>query len=54
VPFMDLVGERPALNRWAESRGYEGLREYRANRNARSIDGLPAPSPDPEPADEPF
>lgn len=45
VPFMDLVGERPALKRWAESRGEEELREYRATKNARSIDGLPAPRP---------
>ena len=41
VPLMDHVGERDDLRRSAERRGVDGLREYRATRNAVSIDGLP-------------
>ena len=40
VPLFDHVGERPILNRWAESKGEEGLREYRAANNVTSLDGL--------------
>lgn len=43
VPFMDLVGERPALTRWAEARGEAALEDYRREKNSVSIDGLPAP-----------
>ncbi len=41
VPVMALQGERPMLTEWAERRGAEGVAEYRAERNATSIDGLP-------------
>ena len=41
VPLMDLVGERDQLDRWAASKGEEGVLAYRAERNARSLDGLP-------------
>jgi hypothetical protein len=41
VPVMDVVGERDLLRRGAERRGPEGLAEYRAAKNATSIDGLP-------------
>jgi hypothetical protein len=41
VPVMDLVGERDLLRQGAERRGPEGLAEYRATKNAHSIDGLP-------------
>lgn len=44
VPEMELVGERPTLVRWAEAKGPDGLAAYRAEKNARSIDGLPAPA----------
>lgn len=43
VPVMELVEERTTLTRWAERKGEEGLREYRATRNATSIDGLSTP-----------
>jgi hypothetical protein len=43
VPRMELVGQRDTLLRWAEARGDE-LPRYRRQKNARSIDGLPAPS----------
>ncbi len=42
VPFMDYRAERETLNKWAASKGSEGLDEYRAAKNTRSIDGLSA------------
>jgi predicted pyridoxine 5'-phosphate oxidase superfamily flavin-nucleotide-binding protein len=41
VPLMELVGERTQLTDWAEKRGDDGLAEYRAEKNATSISGLP-------------
>ncbi len=38
---MDLVGDRDRLLEWAEKKGDDGLSEYRARKNAESIDGLP-------------
>jgi hypothetical protein len=42
VPLMELVGLRPQRERWLEAKGPRGLREYVRERNAQSIDGLPA------------
>ena len=42
IPVMELVGERDLLTRWTERKTPEQLAEYRAERNAASIDGLPA------------
>jgi hypothetical protein len=42
VPLMDLRGERDLLMRWSEKKTQDGLERYRAERNALSIDGLPA------------
>ena len=42
VPRMELVGERDRLIDWAEKRGPEGVAAYQADRNAVSLDGLPA------------
>lgn len=42
VPLMELRGPRDVLDKWSAKKGPEGLREYRADRNATSIDGLPA------------
>lgn len=42
IPFMAYQEERPTLVQWAERRGPEGLEQYWAERNAQSIDGLPA------------
>lgn len=50
VPLMDFAGQRDTLPRWAENRGEARLVAYRAEKNARSIDGLAAPLPDPLPA----
>lgn len=41
VPEMTLKGSREQLLEWATRKGSGGLVEYRAEKNARSIDGLP-------------
>lgn len=41
VPLFDYAAERPTLIRWAETKGEDGLRAYREEKNAVSIDGLP-------------
>lgn len=45
VPRMTLDGQRDTLVRWAEAKGDAGLAAYRAEKNARSLDGLPTPQP---------
>ena len=42
VPRMEFVEDRDVLDRWTENRGPEKLVAYRAEKNAESIDGLPA------------
>ena len=42
VPFFEYVGERPTLEEWAGKRSDKALATYRAEKNAVSIDGLPA------------
>jgi hypothetical protein len=39
---MELVEERERLIEWAERRGPDGVAAYQADRNAVSLDGLPA------------
>jgi len=41
VPLMGPAEDRDQLVRWAEQKGDDGLREYRREKNATSIDGLP-------------
>jgi predicted pyridoxine 5'-phosphate oxidase superfamily flavin-nucleotide-binding protein len=41
VPLFEYVGKRDTLHRWAEQKGDAGLEEYRRQKNARSLDGLP-------------
>ena len=41
VPFFDYRGERDQLVAWAEKKSPEGVALYRAEKNVRSIDGLP-------------
>lgn len=41
VPFFDYLGEREQLNAWAVKKGDAGLRQYWAEKNATSLDGLP-------------
>jgi hypothetical protein len=43
---MGLVGDRTQLTDWAERKGPAGLAEYRLDRNAASIDGIPGLTPD--------
>ncbi|MEC9433996.1 MAG: pyridoxamine 5'-phosphate oxidase family protein [Pseudomonadota bacterium] len=45
VPEFDYVGERTVLLDWADTKGPEGLVAYRAEKNVRSIDGLPTGFP---------
>lgn len=40
VPRYEFVEERDTLIRWAESKGEEGLKLYRKQRNGKSIGGL--------------
>ncbi|MCX6367738.1 MAG: hypothetical protein NTX57_13675 [Armatimonadetes bacterium] len=41
VPVYDFREPRDVLTRWASNKVEEGLRAYRAEKNARSLDGLP-------------
>jgi hypothetical protein len=40
VPFYDYVKDRDALDRWANSKGRDGLNAYRLEKNAQSMDRL--------------
>jgi hypothetical protein len=42
VPQLRFESERTQLPAWAERKGSDGLRQYQVERNAASIDGLPA------------
>jgi len=48
VPLMDLVGQRDVLLDWARKKGPDGIARYQREKNACSIDGLPAPGLQPE------
>jgi hypothetical protein len=41
VPHMSYVEDRPGLVNWADAKGEDGLRAYRAEKNMTSLDGLP-------------
>jgi hypothetical protein len=41
VPLFEYIGERSTLQRWAQQKGNAGLEEYRRQKNARSLDGMP-------------
>jgi len=43
VPLMDLQSQRDLLPNWATRRGEDGIQDYQLEKNATSIDGLPAP-----------
>ena len=45
VPRYAYAGDRDTLVRWAEAKGADGLVRYRAEKNARSLDGLPGLDP---------
>ncbi len=42
VPLLEFRQRRDQLERWATSKGPDGLEAYRAEKNRKSIDGLPA------------
>ena len=42
VPKMDFKEDRDAIPRWVTTKGEEAMTAYRLERNARSLDGLPA------------
>jgi hypothetical protein len=42
VPRMAMVEDRDTLITWAERRGEDGLAKYWSDKNATSVDGLPA------------
>ncbi|MFT7222638.1 MAG: hypothetical protein ACI82Z_000161 [Cellvibrionaceae bacterium] len=39
VPYYELVGERPTLDKWADKRGRKGIEEYWKEKNTKSLDG---------------
>jgi hypothetical protein len=41
VPLYEFRGDRPQLIDWAERKGPQGIADYKAENNRRSIDGLP-------------
>ncbi|MBW4841005.1 MAG: pyridoxamine 5'-phosphate oxidase family protein [Paenibacillaceae bacterium] len=42
VPLFSYDGDRETLVKWAETKGDLGLEEYRRQKNAVSLDGLPS------------
>lgn len=47
IPYFDYREPRDTLDKWATVKGKDGLDEYRALKNQKSIDGLPAFTADP-------
>lgn len=45
VPFYEYKGNRDGLDKWATKKGPEGVKNYQAEKNATSIDGLPCIDP---------
>jgi hypothetical protein len=42
VPLYQFERQRPQLDAWCQHKGEEGLQAYQVEKNAKSIDGLPA------------
>jgi len=40
VPKYEFKEDRDTLEKWAETKGEEGVLEYQASKNAKSLDGL--------------
>lgn len=51
VPLYEYQEDRPNLIRFAEHKGPEGMAEYRREKNAASLDGLPTGWAEPEAAE---
>ena len=45
VPRLEYIEERDTLLRYCEAKGSADLQEYRNEKNARSVDGLPGLEP---------
>ena len=43
VPLYEFSGERDHARKWAESKGVEGLKKYKLEKNLMSLDELPTP-----------
>jgi hypothetical protein len=43
VPLYEYLGERDHAQKWAESKGTEGLEAYKQEKNLISLDNLPTP-----------
>lgn len=43
VPLMHLESQRDLLTNWATNKSEDKLKDYQRRKNAKSIDGLPAP-----------
>ncbi|RWY53676.1 pyridoxamine 5'-phosphate oxidase family protein [Mucilaginibacter gilvus] len=41
VPYYEYTGERDQAIKWADNKGEEGIEKYQAEKNLRSMDGLP-------------
>ncbi|MGN6640276.1 MAG: pyridoxamine 5'-phosphate oxidase family protein [Mucilaginibacter sp.] len=41
VPLYEYIGERDHADKWANSKGADGLKAYKKEKNRVSIDGLP-------------
>lgn len=41
VPNFEYAGDRDTLNEWATKKGGDGIRQYWADKNQTSLDGLP-------------
>ena len=42
VPLFEYQENRDVLDKWSERKGADGIRQYQAEKNRRSIDGLPS------------
>jgi Pyridoxamine 5'-phosphate oxidase len=40
VPLMTFEGHRPTMDQWSNRKGRDGIRQYWAEKNAASIDGI--------------
>ena len=45
VPLFEYQGERDTMDKWADNKGVDGVREYREKNNLVSMDGLPTGLP---------
>jgi len=43
IPYYEYKGDRDHSFKWAETKGEDGLEEYKKEKNMVSMDGLPAP-----------